>query len=97
MLLGKDQIDLLEKIPFRIDCPMVMRELAVWHQDIHYVKGSPETVTAWIPLFDASFKEGCLLIMPESHKLGPVAHDVPVLGKKFFPSGFLTVPCATSR
>jgi ectoine hydroxylase-related dioxygenase (phytanoyl-CoA dioxygenase family) len=91
-LLGKSEIVLLEKIPFRIDCPLVLRELAVWHQDLHYVKGSAETITAWIPLFDVSFKEGCLLVMPESHKSGPITHDVPVLGKKFYPSGIFDRP-----
>ena len=85
-LLGRKDIVLLEKIPFRIDCPMVLRELAVWHQDYYYVRGSENTVTAWVPLFDVGFKEGCLLIMPGSHKDGVIAHDTPVLGKKHYPS-----------
>ncbi len=91
-LLGKSDIVLLEKIPFRIDCPMVLRELAVWHQDLHYVKGASETVTAWIPMLDVSFKEGCLMIMPGSHKDGPIPHDMPVLGKKFYPSTIFDKP-----
>ncbi|RDL51248.1 hypothetical protein BLJAPNOD_02380 [Ensifer sp. M14] len=91
-LLEKQQVDLLEKIPFRIDCPMVLRELAVWHQDVHYVKGATETITAWIPLFDAGFKEGCLLVMPGTHKLGQIPHEVNVLGKKFYPAGIFDNP-----
>ncbi len=85
LLGGRDNV-LLEKIPFRIDCPMVIRELAVWHQDHFYVKGDPETVTAWIPLQDTSFREGCLMIMPGSHSNGPITHDTTILQKKIYPS-----------
>lgn len=84
-ILGSKNITLLEKIPFRIDCPMVMRELAVWHQDIFYVKGCPDTITVWIPLFDVSFKEGCLMIMPKSHTEGIIEHNINILEKKFYP------------
>src|SRR5690606_4704806 len=44
-------------------------------------------VTAWIPLQDTSFIEGCLLVMPGSQELGVLAHDRLVLGKRHFPSG----------
>jgi len=84
-LLGSD-IGFFEKIPFRIDLPMVVRELAVWHQDHFYVKGNTNIVTAWIPLQDTTYDLGCLMVMPGSHKLGAVAHDKPLLGKKFIPS-----------
>jgi len=85
-LLNEKNVELLGKIPFRIDMPMVLRELAVWHQDYFYVKGSQNTVTAWIPLYDVKFHDGCLLVMPGSHKDGLIEHDVNVLGKKFYPS-----------
>lgn len=84
-ILDSKNITLLEKIPFRIDCPLVMRELAVWHQDIFYVKGCPDTITVWIPLFDVSFKEGCLMIMPKSHLNGPIEHNMNILKKKYYP------------
>lgn len=85
-LLGDSNLVLLEKIPLRMDCPMVIRELAVWHQDYFYVKGDVETITAWIPLQDTSFREGCLMVMPGSHSDGPISHDVNVLAKKYYPS-----------
>jgi ectoine hydroxylase-related dioxygenase (phytanoyl-CoA dioxygenase family) len=85
-ILGDSNLVLLEKIPFRIDCPMVMRELALWHQDYFYVKGDAKTITAWIPLQDTSFSEGCLMVMPGSHTTGPILHDVNVLQKKYYPS-----------
>ena len=85
-LLDDDNVVLLEKIPFRIDCPMVMRELAIWHQDHFYVRGDPNTITAWIPLQDTAFAEGCPLVMPGSHAAGPMDHDVNVLKKKWYPS-----------
>lgn len=85
-LLGQN-FGLYEKIPLRLDLPMVMRELAVWHQDYHYVKGNTEVVTAWVPLQDTPYEVGCLLVMPGSHKLGIVEHDVTLLQKKRVPSG----------
>lgn len=80
-------IDLMSKIPFRIDLPRVTRELAVWHQDYHYVRGNTEILTAWIPLQDTGFAQGCLLVMPGSHLMGILSHDNQILGKRHFPSG----------
>jgi ectoine hydroxylase-related dioxygenase (phytanoyl-CoA dioxygenase family) len=83
-LLGTP-LGLFRKIPFRIDMPHWTEELAHWHQDFHYVKGNTGVVTAWIPLQDTTFLNGCLSIMPGSHRLGPLAHDL-VVGKKRVPS-----------
>ncbi len=85
-------VGLLEKIVLRIDLPLVTRELAVWHQDHFYVKGNARIVTAWIPLQDTSYKEGCLMVMPQSHKLGPLLHTGAVLGKRHFPPGIFDRP-----
>ncbi len=76
---------LMGKMPFRIDLPNVVRELAVWHQDYFYVKGNTDIVTAWIPVQDTTFRESCLLVMPGSQKLGPIPHDGEVLGKRHYP------------
>lgn len=76
----------MEKIPFRIDLPRVIRELAVWHQDYNYVKGNTEVITAWIPLQHTSYATGCLMVMPGSQNLGVLNHDMSVLGKRHFPS-----------
>ncbi len=84
-LLGP-RAGLFRKIPFRIDMPFWTEELAHWHQDFFYVKGNPEVVTAWVPLQDTTFLNGCLSIMPRSHKLGPLAHTLAV-GKKRVPLG----------
>jgi len=73
------------KIPFRIDMPLWTKELALWHQDHHYVRGNTDIVTAWIPFQDTSYFNGCLSVMPGSHALGPVAHDGKV-GKKSVPT-----------
>lgn len=85
-------IGVLEKIPFRIDLPMVMRELAVWHQDYFYVKGNTDTVTAWIPMQDTAYELGCLLVMPGSHQLGSIPHERPLLQKKFVPGNIFERP-----
>lgn len=76
---------LARKIPFRIDVPMDARELAVWHQDHFYVKGSTQMLTAWVPMQDTDFPNGCLSVIPGSHRLGPLAHTATVLGKRHLP------------
>lgn len=81
------KIGLFSKIPMRIDLPAVIREMAVWHQDYWYVKGNTDVVTAWVPMQDTPYALGCLMVMPGSHKLGPLNHDGEALGKRHFPTG----------
>lgn len=77
---------LLNKIPFRIDLPFVTRELAVWHQDYFYVQGNKNIITAWIPMQDTKFENGCLMVMPGSHRLGVLEHKNTILDKRHYPS-----------
>lgn len=86
-LLVERPISLLKKVVFRIDAPMETAQLAVWHQDNYYVRGNTSIVTAWIPMQDTTFVHGCLQLMPESHRLGPVPHNVELLGKRHLPTG----------
>jgi len=83
-IMGKE-IAIFKKIPFRMDVPLWTEELALYHQDNFYVKGENSGLTAWIPMQDTSYENGCLSIMPRSHKLGPVNHDLKI-GKKSVPS-----------
>lgn len=39
-----------------------------WHQDWHYWGGSVHKVSIWIALDDATHENGCLQVMPGSHK-----------------------------
>lgn len=83
----------LPKKPFRIDLPRDTKELAHWHQDRHYLEKEgylKETVCAWIPLQDVSWLNGCLSVMPFTHKV-PVEHDI-ALGKKQIPSSIFSNP-----
>jgi ectoine hydroxylase-related dioxygenase (phytanoyl-CoA dioxygenase family) len=79
-------IGMFEKIPFRIDAPRETAQFAVWHQDYFYVRGNVDVVTAWVPMQTTVYLNGCLGLMPGSHKLGPIDHDVTVLGKRHYPS-----------
>jgi ectoine hydroxylase-related dioxygenase (phytanoyl-CoA dioxygenase family) len=74
------------KMPFRIDVPFETKELAFWHQDNFYVQGTVETVTVWVPFQDVPWQSGSLGIMPRSHLLGSVPHDLRV-GKRSIPAG----------
>lgn len=84
-LLGPD-IALMRKIPFRIDVPLDTAEYAVWHQDHYYVRGNLDIITAWVPMQNTTYLNGCLAVMPGSQKLGPLEHDMVVLGKRHYPS-----------
>jgi ectoine hydroxylase-related dioxygenase (phytanoyl-CoA dioxygenase family) len=86
-LLGDRDIALLRKIPFRIDVPLDTTEYAVWHQDYYYVRGNEAIVTAWVPMQDTGYRNGCPKVMPASHRLGPLEHPNKVLGKRDYPSG----------
>jgi phytanoyl-CoA hydroxylase len=79
-----DRLGLFRKVPFRIDLPLWPEELAHWHQDFFYVKGNTDVVTAWIPLQDTTFLNGCPSVMPRSHRLDAVEHDLAV-GKRRVP------------
>jgi ectoine hydroxylase-related dioxygenase (phytanoyl-CoA dioxygenase family) len=50
------------------------------------VRGSVDTVTAWVPMQDTNYLQGCLAVMPRSHTLGLLEHDMKVLGKRHYPS-----------
>lgn len=80
------EVGLYKKLIFRIDVPFVTKELAFWHQDNFYVKGNSDEMTVWIPLFTTKVQHGCLSVMPKSHKLGPIPHEI-VIGKKKLPKG----------
>ena len=80
------EFGMFEKIPFRIDAPMETAQFAVWHQDYFYVRGNTDVVTAWVPMQTTVYLNGCLGLMPGSHKLGPIDHNVSVLGKRHYPS-----------
>lgn len=47
-----------------------------WHQDAPYFPIAPvnETVGVWIALDRATLENGCMQVVPGSHRQGPVAH-----------------------
>lgn len=75
---------LYSKAPFRIDAPMNLSEMTLWHQDHYYVKGNTQTLTIYTPLRDLDYLSGSLSLSPESHLLGPLDHNIG-WGKKRYP------------
>ena len=55
--------------------PLIGREKP-WHQDLAYFDYPPDTtiVGAWIALDEALPENGCMMIIPGSHRDGPVTH-----------------------
>ncbi len=46
-----------------------------WHQDYAYWSSTePAQVTVWVALDDATKENGCMQLIPESHKLGLLKH-----------------------
>lgn len=85
-LLGVSQVAVFDKKILRIDLPFVTKELAHWHQDYYYVRGATDAITAWIALTDVNWVDGCLSIMPGSHRLGVLDHSLRI-GKRDIPRG----------
>lgn len=56
--------------------PGVAAGIVPWHQDKSYwagAKASP-VITVWIPLVDATFENGCLHVIPRTHKRRLLSH-----------------------
>jgi phytanoyl-CoA hydroxylase len=55
--------------------PLIGREKP-WHQDNAYFNLAPETtvVGVWIALDEATPENGCMFVIPGSHRAGPVVH-----------------------
>ena len=57
-----------------------------WHQDLAYLDAEAEEtpmVNVWIPLVDATKKNGCLEVIPASHKTGLKPHGrLSAVGKR---------------
>ncbi len=49
------------------------------HQDLRYFKLEPadKIVGVWTAILPATRESGCLSVLPGSHKLGPLDHDMP--------------------
>lgn len=56
-----------------------------WHQDTGYVPTMPEEyVTCWLALEDATIENGCVWVLPGTHKLGLVEHKETDVGKQCY-------------
>jgi ectoine hydroxylase-related dioxygenase (phytanoyl-CoA dioxygenase family) len=49
------------------------------HQDFHYIRGTPETYTAWIPAGDCPRELGGVAVLDGSQRLGFLKHE-PAIG-----------------
>ena len=73
------------KCPLRIDVPLDLDQMTLWHQDYFYVKGNTDVYTLYVPLVDLDYVSGSLSLLPGSHKLGPLRHRGR-WGKKSYPA-----------
>ncbi len=56
-----------------------------WHQDNGYVPIEPELyLTCWIAVADATLDNGCIWVIPGSHKKGVVEHVSTPIGKQCY-------------
>ena len=59
----------------RCDMPIPGQSIFLRHQDYSYNIGSDDAVTMWTPLQDTRKEQGCLLVVPGSHKNGIYSHS----------------------
>lgn len=58
-----------------------------WHQDDGYTPVSPSPyLTLWLALNDATTENGCISVLPGSHKSGLVPHKQTPIGLNCYPS-----------
>lgn len=51
------------------------RDFVSWHQDIYYWRNHPDdVVSAWIAIADSTPENGCVRVIPGSHKEGVLRH-----------------------
>jgi ectoine hydroxylase-related dioxygenase (phytanoyl-CoA dioxygenase family) len=80
--------EILTHSQFTLRAKLPRQEATVvpWHQDLAYLKADAvdsDMVNTWIPLVDATTENGCMQMIPKSHKLGLIEHK----GSKYYPFG----------
>ena len=56
-----------------------------WHQDNGYTPVEPELyLTCWIAVADATLENGCIWVIPSSHKQGVVEHVSTPIGRQCY-------------
>lgn len=70
----------------RITFPSNVTQTTGAHQDFHYIRGTPQTYTVWMPVGDCPRELGGLAVMRGSHRAGHIEH-VNFSMKKYATSG----------
>jgi ectoine hydroxylase-related dioxygenase (phytanoyl-CoA dioxygenase family) len=72
-VIGPDVI--LMGTHFFVKYPGQVEAYVAWHQDVTYWGFQPPTaVTAWLAIDDADIENGCMRVIPGSHRLGQLPH-----------------------
>jgi ectoine hydroxylase-related dioxygenase (phytanoyl-CoA dioxygenase family) len=58
----------------RITFPNNTQQTTAAHQDFHYIRGTPQTYTIWLPIGDCPIELGGLAVLSGSHKQGFIEH-----------------------
>ena len=99
--------EILSHPQFNCQAKMPGEEISkhLWHQDLAYLESEAEEtpmVNFWIPLVDATKENGCLEVIPASHKTGLKPHGrLSAVWKRFIADEHLppgrVVACPTRR
>lgn len=56
-----------------------------WHQDTGYTPTDPaEYITCWLALVDVTIENGCISVLPGSHRQGMIEHKDTEIGKQCY-------------
>ncbi len=58
----------------RVTFPNNVNQTTAAHQDYHYIRGTSDTYTVWLPLGDCPIELGGLAVLRGSHKAGLIEH-----------------------
>ncbi|KAK3089674.1 hypothetical protein FSP39_005532 [Pinctada imbricata] len=62
------------KYPCHVENTEEVQHFVAWHQDVRYWGIDGDVVTAWIAVDDADVENGCMIVIPGTHKQGLVEH-----------------------
>ncbi|KAK7099657.1 phytanoyl-CoA dioxygenase domain-containing protein 1-like [Littorina saxatilis] len=74
-ILGPSLILLDSRFITKYPTPEEKNAFVAWHQDVRYWGVEGDVVSVWLAVDDADIENGCMHVIPGSHKMGILQHD----------------------
>lgn len=74
-ILGPNLIVLDSRFITKYPTPADKDAFVAWHQDVRYWGVDGEVISVWLAVDDADVENGCMIVIPGSHKMGILTHE----------------------